>query len=87
MTAESTNGKWKIIRRLLFVMISGVLVVLAVLICSYPNSPSIDEQLAAIEAARAIPDSENAAIVYDRLLNDPNSGSFEYRPELLSNKS
>ena len=31
---------------------------------------SVDEQLAAIEAARAIPDAENAAIIYYQLLED-----------------
>jgi hypothetical protein len=31
---------------------------------------SVDERLAAIEAARAIPDSENAAVIYDRLMKD-----------------
>jgi hypothetical protein len=37
------------------------------------NSRSIDKQLAAIEAALAIPDSENAAVYYMRLLTDPNN--------------
>jgi hypothetical protein len=31
---------------------------------------SVEQQLAAIEAARAIPDQENAAIIYDRLMKD-----------------
>lgn len=31
---------------------------------------SLDEHLAAIEAARAIPDSENAAVIYNRLIKD-----------------
>lgn len=34
---------------------------------------SADERLAAIEAARAIPDSENAALIYSELLQDPNA--------------
>ena len=37
---------------------------------------SIDEQLAAIEAARAIPDAENAVIHYTRFLTDPNNASI-----------
>jgi len=82
VTAESTKGKRKIIRRLCFVVISGILVVTAALICSYPNSQSIDEQLAAIEAARAIPDSKNAAILYDQLLQNPNA-SINDQSELL----
>ena len=40
------------------------------------NSTSIDKQLAVIEAARAIPDDENAAVYYTRFLTDPNNGSI-----------
>jgi hypothetical protein len=40
------------------------------------NSTSIDKQLAAIEAAIAIPDAENAAVYYMRFLTDPNNGSI-----------
>jgi hypothetical protein len=40
------------------------------------NSTSIDKQLAAIEAAIAIPDAENAAVYYTRFLTDPNYGSI-----------
>jgi hypothetical protein len=36
---------------------------------------SVEERLAEIEAARAIPDSENAAILYNELLQDPNAAS------------
>ena len=36
---------------------------------------SIDEKLAAIDAELAIPDSENAAVYYTRLLTDPNNAS------------
>lgn len=39
------------------------------------NVGSIDEQLAAIEAARAIPDAENAAVYYTRFFTDPNHTS------------
>ena len=39
------------------------------------NFRSVDEQLAAIEAARAIPDSENAAVFYTRFFTDPNNAS------------
>lgn len=37
------------------------------------SSESVDEKLAAIKAARAIPDSENAAILYGRLLENPDA--------------
>jgi len=32
--------------------------------------PSVDEALAAIEAARTVPEAENAAVLYDRLMRD-----------------
>ena len=37
---------------------------------------TFDEELAAIEAARAIPDSENAATIYNQLLDSYDSNSF-----------
>ena len=43
---------------------------------------SVDEQLAAIEAARAIPDAENAAIIYNQLLG--NFDESEFPPDSLS---
>lgn len=52
------------------------------------NFRSVDEQLAAIEAARAIPDSENAAIIYNQLLEDPNATSvLDYYPEFFDEAS
>lgn len=42
---------------------------------------TFDEELAAIEAKRAIPDSENAATIYNQLLQDYNEDDFE--PNLL----
>jgi len=46
---------------------------------------TVDEQLAAIEAAGAIPDEENAAIIYNQLLQDPNATSLlDYRPGFLN---
>jgi hypothetical protein len=41
--------------------------IIACFIWSSRNSKSIDERLAEIEAARAIPDSENAAVIYYQL--------------------
>jgi hypothetical protein len=40
------------------------------------DSRSPDERLAEIEAARAIPDAENAALIYEELLQDPNATSL-----------
>jgi hypothetical protein len=45
---------------------------------------SADEQLADIEEARAVPDAENAAILYDELLRDPKATSLLSRcPDFL----
>ncbi|GAJ13967.1 unnamed protein product, partial [marine sediment metagenome] len=44
-------------------------------------SKSINEQLAAIEAARAIPDSENAAFIYNELLTE--HPQIPRRPDFL----
>lgn len=52
--------------------------------CSWRDSRSADERLAEIEGARAIPDSENAAMIYNQLLQDPNASSpLDYVPESL----
>ena len=49
----------------------AIVVVLTVIVASFlwfsRNSKSIDERLAEIEAARAIPDSENSAVIYHQL--------------------
>jgi hypothetical protein len=41
---------------------------------------SADERLVEIEAARAIPDAENAALIYNRLLQDPNAAAVLENP-------
>lgn len=50
-----------------------LIVIIAIFLCpllwNYVCHRSIDEQLISIEVARAIPDSENAAIIYNQLLN------------------
>jgi hypothetical protein len=63
--------------------------VLTLVICCYVllktgllDFQTIDEQLAAIEAARAIPDAENAAIIYNQLLE--NYDESEFPPDSLS---
>ena len=63
-----------------FVMVLGILFWRIILY------KSVDEQLAAIEAARAIPDSENAAILYDRILQNPNA-SLKDQPVFLDPNS
>ena len=65
-------------RRLwLAVIVSLAAVVVCVLLAAafWRDWRSPDERLAEIEAARAIPDSENAARIYNELLQDPNATS------------
>jgi hypothetical protein len=47
------------------------------------NFQTVDEQLAAIEAAQAIPDEENAAIIYNKLLEDYDESAFS--PDFMDN--
>ncbi|MHC4580500.1 MAG: hypothetical protein ACYS14_03530 [Planctomycetota bacterium] len=47
--------------------------VIGLLIWRAFSGESVAERLAAFEAARAIPDSENAAIIYGRLLDNPDA--------------
>lgn len=51
------------------------------------DTPSIEECLAAIEAAEAIPDAQNAAIIYNQLLEDPNTASLVDLPESIDEDS
>jgi hypothetical protein len=72
-------------RKKMRVWLAAIIVVLtAIVLCllwSMWNSESLDEQLGAIEAARAIPDSENAAVIYNQLLADYNEAKLS--PALL----
>jgi hypothetical protein len=58
-------------------------VVIGALVWMTLSGESVDEKLAAVEAARAISDSENAAIFYDRLMADANATSFVHHPKFL----
>jgi hypothetical protein len=62
-------------------------VVIGALVWMTLSGESVDEKLAAVEAARAIPDSENAAILYEQLLDDPRMDSFDYDPHSLKDGS
>ncbi len=75
-----TAGKPRARRRrmwLIAIIISPAAIVACILGAAafWQDPQSADDRLAEIEAARAIPDSENAAIVYDELLRDPNARS------------
>lgn len=64
----------------LLVIIAGILRAIGV----FQDSGSAAEHLAEIEAARAIPDSENAAMIYAGLFRDPKAAKLlDYRPEFL----
>lgn len=64
------------------VLCAGVIVILIILIGCFLwatntlMSRSADKRLAEIEAARAIPDSQNAAIIYNLLMESYDKGSF-----------
>lgn len=47
-----------------------VIATTAVIVCLLRNTHGIAKQLAAIDAARAVPDSENAALIYYQILKD-----------------
>ena len=52
------------------------------------DTRSADEQLAKIETARAVPDAENAAILYHELLRNPNAASLSYsEPNALKGRA
>jgi len=75
-------------RRLWLIAIGAGL--FAVIICFlwagglFRDHPDADERLAEIEAARAVPDSENAATIYAGLFRDPKAATLlDYCPEFL----
>ena len=83
MTAE--YGTAKRARKRLCYVGTVVIVIVAVIVYFTLTYKSVDEQLAEIEAARAIPDSENAAIIYNKLLEDSNAASpTRATPEFLN---
>ena len=70
-----------------WVWCAAIFIVIAAIICCLLwkaglwNFQSVDKQLAAIEAARAIPDDENAAIIYNQLLENYDESSLS--PDFL----
>jgi len=69
-------------------IVGAITVLIVCLFWSRWNSNSVDERLAAIEAARAIPDEENAATIYNQLMQDPNATLLlDYRPGFLDDDS
>ena len=65
----------------LILLVAIVLVIAAIICCFFcyaRQSQSTDEKLAEIEAARAIPDSENAATIYNQILEDYSEGQFAF---------
>jgi len=80
ITRESEATK-RTSKRILFTVIAGILVIITTLTYRHHDYQSINERLAIIEASRAIPDSENAAILYDKLLQNPDA-LIKDQPEL-----
>jgi hypothetical protein len=79
---EKTISTKRSKKRLWIIFIFFFALILGLLFWRFFLYESVDEQLAAIEAARAIPDSENVAIIYNRLLKD--YGEFPYNPDILT---
>jgi len=85
---KAQTTKRKKMRVWLAAIIVGLMAIVLSLLWSMWNSESLDEQLGAIEAARAIPDSENAAVVYNKLMQDPNATSLlDNWPQFLNQAS
>lgn len=89
---EEKRGELKITRgrskRLWLAAVIGILIIIAILVYRYLGYQSIDERLAVIEASRAIPDSENAAMIYNELLADSNATSLlDIRPDFLDKQT
>jgi hypothetical protein len=72
-TGRRRERVWFIAVPLVLVAVGGCLLWAAVF---QRDSRTADERLAEIEAARAIPDPENAATIYNELLQDPNATSL-----------
>ncbi len=62
----------KVLKVLGFAALFIVLLFAILVIFSITKSSSVNKRITAYEAARQIPDTENAAIIYERLLNDSN---------------
>mgnify|MGYP001602820621 CR=1 FL=1 len=58
-------------KRIWFYVIISVLITAAAMVYLGLSQPGIEEHIAAFEAARAVPDEENAAMIYAELLQDP----------------
>lgn len=65
-------NKKKFMKILSFAAVFIVLVFALLAIFTIVKSSSIDKQIAAFEAKRKIPDSENAAVIYEKLFTDAN---------------
>ena len=81
---KATKRTGKRIRLVVFI---AFLCILAALIYIHLNSPNFEERIAALDAARTIPDSQNAAVIYNQLLAEPNATSLGALPEFLDIKS
>jgi len=72
------DGKWR--RRIGLVLIVIALVLLALSLAERSSSKSIDERIAEIQAANKIPDEQNAALIYNQLLQDADATDFSSSP-------
>jgi hypothetical protein len=74
---KKTKTLKRTVKRILFFLIFLVIAVFIYCFFSYyRQSQSIDEKIAEIVAARAIPDSQNAATIYNQLIEDSKEYKF-----------
>ena len=71
-------AKWR--RRIGLALIVIGLVFLALSLAERSSSKSINEKIAEIQAANKIPDEQNAALIYNQLLQDANATDFSSAP-------
>jgi hypothetical protein len=84
---NAKTTKRKKIRVWLAAAIVALTAIIACFIWCLCNSISVEERLAEIEAARAIPDSENAAVIYNKLMQNPSAASLANLPQFILNKT
>jgi len=71
------KGKRKYLRWIIIVLgLLCLLFVIVVFVLTMP-SPTLDKRIAEFEAKRKIPDSENAAMIYNKLFEDYDKNQFE----------
>lgn len=84
----NTKQTKKFLVLIVVIVVIASTVLFSLIFWSIKQDKTVDEQLADIEAARAIPEAENAATIYNELLADPNADSlFDIMPDFLDDQT